>query len=77
MVLGPIGLRQHVVDNIEPAAAEERQSFIQELIFPGHGIREDQIKGTVGLLAQEPGGICCHKLQSGVTAEEFTRHRLW
>jgi hypothetical protein len=44
VVLGPVGLREHVVNYIKTAGGDEYEGFVGALVFSRDGVSKDQIK---------------------------------
>src|SRR5262249_30697941 len=44
VAIGPVRLRQHVINHIQPSALQRTQSFVEMSVFAGPGIGEDHVK---------------------------------
>ena len=57
MVVGPIDLLQHVVDDVETTGLEEPQGFVEVAELANPGIREDEIELRRRQPADEDCGV--------------------
>ena len=62
MTFGPVGLRQHIVDDVQGAWFEHGQHFIEVKIISGPGIGKNVIEAFVGMSLDPFIAIAMNKL---------------
>src|SRR5262245_57222311 len=73
VAVGPVRLRRHVVNHVQPAALQRAQSFVEMSVFARPGIGEYQIE-LIRLCALQPiAAVRVNELDSKIIAETLFR----
>src|SRR5882672_5969638 len=71
VAVGPVRLRQHIVNHVQPAALQQAQGFFEMSVFAWPGIGEDQVESETFGSFQPPGAVRMKKTGSRIIAKKL------
>src|SRR5437588_4044065 len=75
MAIGPIWLRQKIIDDVEGAGSKQAERVMEMIEFSGPGIGEDQIKLPACEFTQKARAIINREGDARIIAEMAARQR--
>ena len=66
VAFGPVGLREHVVDDVEAAGVHKGKGFIEGFVFAGHRVGEDEVEGLRLLIVKKVNAVFDDEGEAGI-----------